>query len=313
MNRKADFCRTSIFIGALALCFFIPVRAQGQRVEKGQILQAPGARIYFEVKGASSGTPLVLVNGGPGFDHVYLHVADQVWQQLGKQRPVVFYDQRGNGRSPALSTGQSCTLADQIQDLHALIEHLGSGPVDLLGHSWGGFLVMAYAARHPNRIHRLIIVDSAAPKWSDTIFLFKDVYPETVQRQARDAFAAQLGDGAAQERNIHNYLSMLFYSGEKREEFLKGADQYAESLKINQLVTGDLARYDLNPELGNFHFPTLVITGRFDMNVAPAIAYRIHQAIPGSEFAVFEKSGHLPFFEQPEAFAARVERFLGGS
>ena len=58
--------------------------------------------------------------------------------------------------------------------------------------------------------------------------------------------------------------------------------------------------------------PTLVLTGRFDMNVAPSTAWRIHRAIPNSRFAVFERSGHLPFFEEPEAFVSAVEAFLDG-
>jgi len=48
------------------------------------------------------------------------------------------------------------------------------------------------------------------------------------------------------------------------------------------------------------------------MNVAPLVAYKIHQGIPGSRFVVFERSGHLPFYEEPEAFVQTVESFLGG-
>ena len=58
--------------------------------------------------------------------------------------------------------------------------------------------------------------------------------------------------------------------------------------------------------------PTLVITGRFDMNVAPSTAWKIHKAIPGSKWAVFETSGHLPYFEEPEKFVQVVEGFLSG-
>jgi len=54
----------------------------------------------------------------------------------------------------------------------------------------------------------------------------------------------------------------------------------------------------------------MVITGRFDMNVAPVFAYQMYRAIPNAQFTVFEKSGHLPFTEEPDAFASRVESFL---
>jgi proline iminopeptidase len=75
-------------------------------------------------------------------------------------------------------------------------------------------------------------------------------------------------------------------------------------------VTGDLGRFDLNPEIRKFQFPVMVATGRYDMNIAPAVAYRIHQAIAGSRFVVFEHSGHIPFYEEPDAFVRAVEEFL---
>ena len=86
----------------------------------------------------------------------------------------------------------------------------------------------------------------------------------------------------------------------------------AFAVPVNEALVADLRRFDLGPELPKFRFPTLVVTGRFDANVAPAVAWKIHKAIPGSEFAVFERSGHLPFYEEPAEFIERVERFLAG-
>lgn len=310
LSRVVKFASVAV-CAVLWLALVTPCRAGVGDPEHGRLIDAPGAKIYVEVTGGGSGRPLVLVNGGPGFDHTYLHVADGVWRALGKDRRVVFYDQRGMGRSPKLEAGQSCDLADQIEDLDAVVKSLGVDQVDLLGHSWGGYLVMAYAARHPERVHKLIIVDSAAPKFSDTKFLFRDVYPDTTAKEDAIAFSNELGDASAESQNLRLYLSMLFYSSENREKFLEVAEEFSVDLDINQRIVTDLARFDLNPELKKFRFPTLVISGRFDMNVAPAIAYAIHQAIPGSQFEIFEKSGHLPFFEQPEEFLARLREFLG--
>jgi len=279
--------------------------------ESGQVWKAPGASLYYEVLGGGPGTPLVVANGGPGFDHAYLHIST-VWNDLAKGRPVVLYDQRGTHQGEALKPGQTCTLADQIADLEALRDHLGYGKIDLLGHSWGGFLAMAYAARHPERIERLILVYSAAPKWTDTIFLFKDVFPEGIERQTSQDFAATLGDKAAIDAGMHEYMSMLFYSPEKRDAFIAYSQNDVYNADVNQAVNADLGRFDLNPELPKFHFPTLVLTGRFDMNSAPATAFRTHHAVAGSKFVVFEKSGHMPFYEEPEAFLKVVGDFLAG-
>jgi len=295
----------------------LPALAAAAPPEKGQTFQAPGATLYVEVLGTAAGTPLFVVNGGPGWNHTYEHTAmpgtTSAWETLAQTRRVVFYDQRGNGRSGALKPGQTCTLADQIDDLEAVRAHLGVDKIDLLGHSWGGFLVMAYAARHPEHIRHLITVDSAAPKWSETVYLFKDIFPEGVERADSFAFADALGDKAAIDAGTREYMHWLFYSPEKRDAFLPqvGADAYTRS--VNEAVEHDLERFDLNPEIRKFKFPALVITGRYDINVAPSVAYKMHKAIPGSQFAVFEKSGHLPFFEEPEAFVRTLEKFLGPS
>lgn len=251
----------------------------------------------------------MIANGGPGFDHTYLHLS-QAWQTLAKNRRVVFYDQRGTGRSSAVKPGQSCTLLNQINDLEALRAHLGFDRIDLLGHSWGGYLVMAYAARHPERIRHLILVDSAAPKWSDTMFLFKDVFPEGVEREDAANFASDMGDKRADETVLREYLAMLFYSPEKRDAALREMAEVQENREVNQTINHDIQRFDLNPEIQKFRFPALVLTGRYDMNVAPVCAYRIHKQIPGSRFVVFERSGHMPFYEEPDKFVAVVEQFL---
>lgn len=293
------------WLGLLGIALALPLSAE----ETGKTFAAPGATIYYEVRGGGSGTPLFLANGGPGFDHMVLHTTE-VWDQLAASRPVVYWDQRGNGRSGPLKEGQSCTLADQIADLEALRAHLGYEKIDLLGHSWGGYLVMAYAARHPERIAHLVILSSAAPRWQDTKLLFEDVYPETVERRKALAYAATLGDDAAIASDIQAYMSMLFLSPQKRDAFLAAIPSFGYRRPINRMLNADLAGYDLNPELPKFRFPTLVGTGRYDFNVAPAIAYRIHKAIPGSKFVVFERSGHMPFVEEPEAVRQALEAFL---
>lgn len=307
---KAElYLKAAIFAIALLLPALESAGA-AKRPENGTRFEAHGATIYYEVLGSGSSLPLLVVNGGPGFDHSYMHVSN-AWETLSQHRRVIFYDQRGTGRSITSTKGQTYTLADQISDLEDLRAQLGADKIDLLGHSWGGYLVMAYAARHPEHIAHLMIVDSAAPHFDDTIFLFKDVFPEGTEREDNLAFAEDMGDRTAVEANLHEYITMLFYSTQKRDEFVASFSPDAYHKDVNEAVVNDIKRFDLNPELKKFRFPTLVITGRYDINVAPLVAYKIHQTIADSRFQVFEHSGHLPFFEEPDAFVQSVEEFLG--
>jgi proline iminopeptidase len=270
-------------------------------------LSVNGVTLWYEVRGAG-GTPLMMLNGGPGVSHEYMLVS-AVWDSLAQRRRVIFYDQRGTGLSSPLAKSQSCTLADQIADLDALRAHLGFQRMDVLGHSWGGVLAMAYAARHPDRIEHLIVCDSGAPKWDDTKFLFRDLFPDVTERQDALQFAEQQGDTAAMNADFREYQSMLACDPARRD-VLRNGRMPMFSASVNATLIADLHQIDLSPELPKFAFPTLVLTGRFDANVAPSAAWKIHRLVPQSEFTVFEHSGHLPFYEEPAAFIARVERFL---
>ena len=299
---------------ALAACAAFPHAASAKPAMPsgaGHTLTANGVTIWYEVRGSGTGTPFILVNGGPGFDHGY-ELCSDVWDTLARSRRVVLYDQRGTGRSTPFSAKMSCTLSDQIADLDAIRRELHAPRVILMGHSWGGYLVMAYTTKHPENVERLIICDSAAPKWGDTEFLFKNFYPGELQEQGRTDLADQLGDSTGYGRSLHQYLGWLFVSTAKRDEFMAHADDYHVTRAVNEALNADLAKYDFWPALAAFTCPTLVLTGRHDINVAPSTAWKIHQAIPGSHFAVFEQSGHMPFFEEPEAFVSTIEDFLGG-
>jgi proline iminopeptidase len=272
-------------------------------------LNVGGVTIWYDVRHGGAKTPLVLLNGGPGFDHGYF-LTSEAWDKIATHRPVVFYDQRGTGRSGDLKPGQSCTLADQVADLEALRAKLGAPRLDLLGHSWGGFLAMAYAIRYPEHVAHVVLCDSAAPKWSDTDFMLKYLFPEASERRDQYDFLAAIGDTGASWAAVKEYLGMLFYSSRKRDEFLAVANQLHFNRAVNEALNADLGRIDMGPMLGRLKMPVLVITGRFDANAAPSTAWKIHKAIAGSRFEVFEQSGHLPFFEEPEAFARSIERFL---
>ncbi len=94
----ARFCQHALTLFALLFLTVMAALPSAARDENGSKFEAKGATIYYEVLGSGSGTPLMVANGGPGFDHTYLHVST-AWESLAKNRKVVLYDQRGTGRS----------------------------------------------------------------------------------------------------------------------------------------------------------------------------------------------------------------------
>ena len=98
-TRPLDFC---LFLFVVAL--FVVAPAHATRAESGTTFDGPGGKIYYEVIGSGDAIHLVLVSGGPGLDHSYLHTST-AWDVLARSRRVIFYDQRGNGRSSPLKEG----------------------------------------------------------------------------------------------------------------------------------------------------------------------------------------------------------------
>lgn len=103
---------------------------------------------------------------------------------------------------------------------------------------------------------------------------------------------------------------MEFYDPDKRDRFMAQNRPFAFSEQTCIAAMLDALRIDLNPQVSKLAVPTLVTSGRFDMNVAPIVSYRLSKLIPNARLQIFERSGHMPFHEQPDEFARVVEEFL---
>jgi proline iminopeptidase len=260
------------------------------------LVHTPDVDLGFEVYG--DGAPVIVANGGPGLSHVYM-MQNDVWPRLAKGRKIVFYDQRGTGKSTRVREGAPQSMEAQVADLDAIREHFGFAKFALVGDSYGGLLAMAYAAAHPERIEKLVLSDSAAPALKDTVHVLQQVFPDVMEKRSTDP-----------HEQLVEHFRMLFYSEEKRDAYLAKATDLGSAPQVGAAVNRAIRNLDLTAELPKFTFPTLVITGRYDMNVAPLTAWKIYKAIPGAKFVVFAKSGHLPSYEEPDKYVEVLDGFL---
>jgi proline iminopeptidase len=257
---------------------------------------------YVEV---GKGVPCLVMHGGLGFDHTSLHP----WlDPLGHVMHLVYYDHRGNGRSgrPPLET---LTFEQFCADADALRDHLGFEKVAVLGFSFGGFIALEYALRYPRHLSHLILFDTA-PAFD---------YGEEIEANARrkGATPEQLealeasADDEAEFRRVWKQIEPLYfhtYDPDLAERVLDKTIFSVEAAEAGEAVTEE---WDLTPRLDEISAPTLILVGRDDFICPPSQANIMHERISNSKLVVFEKSGHLPHVEEPEAFFDAVRGWLG--
>src|SRR6266581_6895110 len=116
-----------------------------------------GYKYHTEISGKPESTPVIVVHGGPGLDSEYL----KPLKNLSKDYRVIVYDQRGTGLSPRVDK-KNLTLEQSLDDLHSIAEHFANGgKVKLIGHCWGGTLVVGYLSKHPEMVSQAVVVEPA--------------------------------------------------------------------------------------------------------------------------------------------------------
>ena len=268
-----------------------------------------GARIaYYVAGGPVDGTvPLVVVSGGPGSDHRYMRIGG-AFARMARSRPVVMFDQRSTGRStPA---GPTPDFLDWARDVDAIRKALGVSKIDLLGHSFGGLVAMAYAKAYPTNLASVILVDSTAPRLADNKQLLAEMYPDRIDEWRAQRAALPRRFEASQ---IRVFFSMEFSDPDLIDMYTAAVSGYTYDIAVNNALRAQLREVDYTESLQALPVPALIVHGRHDAVLSPSVAAALQRLIPKARLKYIEQSGHLPFVEQPEAFVEAVHAFLAES
>jgi len=268
----------------------------------------PGAELYFREIG--SGTPRVALHGGPDFNHSYfLPELDR----LAIDSRLVYYDQRGRGRSSHGVRAEDVTIESEVDDLDRLRRHLGVEAMQLLGHSWGAVLAMEYATRHPERVSRLIVMNTAPASHADLLLLRERREAAEADRLAgmraisRTAAFTE-GDVAAEAEYCRLHFGGTLRDPDQLESIigrLRVDFTPADIVKARAIEhrlreqTWLRADYDLLARLRPLELSTLVIHGDRDL-IPVECARHVAEAASGSRLIVLEDCGHFAYLERPE-------------
>lgn len=265
------------------------------------------AELYYRIAG--QGRPIIVIHGGPDFDHRYL-LPDM--DRLSDSFRLVYYDQRGRGMSAGNVRPEDVSIESDVEDLDGIRRYLQAEPVALLGHSWGGVLAMEYAIRHPNHVSHLILMNTGPASHDDYVLLrqyrrtkrpadleelrsraadieYQEGDPDMVAEYYRIHFRGALGQPEHLERVIQSLRRSFTKDG-----ILKGRE--IEERLMNE--TWLASEFNLFPDLERLRIPTLVIHG--DCDIAPEeCATHVAQAIPGARLVVLRGCGHFSYLERP--------------
>jgi proline iminopeptidase len=267
-----------------------------------------GARLYVHEIGA--GHPVVVVHGGPDFDSTHLRPE---LDRLADRFRLIYYDQRGRGRSAEGVAPEDVSITSEVEDLDRLRAHLGYESVAVLGHSWGGLLAMEYAVRHPARVSHLVLMNTAPASYADWLLLREDMRRRRSEHDLEAMAAVTAGPdhargdlGAeADYYRIHFRIALPPELLDRVVDRLRAHFTPASVLTaraIEERLYGQTCLrpdYDLLPKLRRLAVPTLVVHG--DRDLVPVEAARhIADAVPGARLHVLEGCGHFAYLERPD-------------
>lgn len=291
-----------------------------QPAARERYLPVEVGKLYVREIGA--GQPMVVIHGGPDFDHTYF-LPDM--DRLADAYHLIYYDQRGRGRSAQGVQPADVTLDSEIEDLEALRTQLGLESVAVLGHSWGGQIAMEYALRHPDRVSHLILMNAAIASYDDLLRTRQDRLGRMAAHQAQlDALRSSVAYAQGDLETVEAYYRTVFSTAIKKQpEHLQRLDislpNYtrdgvlkARAIELRLHAERWNVGFNLIPRLETLTNPTLILHGDYDWTPAES-ATRVAGAIPGAQYVLLKDCGHFAYLEDPDGVRRALAAFFAGA
>ncbi|GAB4329556.1 MAG: alpha/beta hydrolase [Flammeovirgaceae bacterium] len=254
--------------------------------------------VHYRIEG--EGFPLLLLHGA----FSSLHTFDEWTKQLAHHFQIIRLDLPGFGLTGAIAENKY-SIQHIVQFIHKFLNTLKIKELHIAGNSLGGWLGWEYALLHPDRVKKLVLIDSAG---------FLDLKSVPVPfRMARTPFMNKVVKYAISKNILEGFVKEVYYNKSKvntelvnryYELFSREGNPEAFFKFVNQHFI------DNTRLLKNINQPTLILWGKEDKWIPVENAYRFHQKIPHNEMIIYEQTGHVPMEEIPIDTAHDVKAFL---
>ncbi len=310
--------RSNHLLSAVLLAVAACSGAEKQKppLAEGMLAVAGGDSLHYRLTGQGTDTVVVL-HGGPALNSRYLEAA---LAPLADSHILLFYDQRGRGRSTTATHPDSLSFSQDLEDLAAVQAHFGLGPLRLVGHHWGAALAAQYAIRHPGQVARIVLLSPMPDRLS---FTFRLAYlPNDSAAMAAWAAAREQGAESLDPAGFcRRYWGFLFSPAEVTSKTVvhrlgpmicdDAPDRLRSRSTISRQLYLSLPGYNWSDSLTMALSPALVIVGSESaawLSNADQWASRLHEA----RKLVLGHTALFPWAEARGELNAAIDRFLRG-
>jgi proline iminopeptidase len=260
---------------------------------------------------------MLVLHGGPGAHHDYLLPQMLALADVHGGRELLFYDQRGGGRSKSPDR-EPITWQTHVRDLAAVIKEFDLAWSTIVGYSWGGMLALLYAAESRRDASLLmpgtLILIDPAPISRQYRSQFEREFARRQQSPDVERLRAELAESHLRERDLDAYrqrnfeLSVAGYFADPRSA--QDLTPFRVTARVQQSVWDSLGDFDLSADerLASFPESTLIVHGRQDP--IPLASSEDLAKLMNAKLVVLENCGHVPYVEQPTPLFSGIDAFL---
>jgi proline-specific peptidase len=276
-------------------------------------LAVPGGNIWYKVTGIGTGTPVVLLHGGPGMSSYYL----KPFEDLGNDRQVIRYDQLGGGKSDKITDTTLFTINHFVQELDSLREHLGLAKWHVFGHSWGTILALEYYRAHPDRVVSLTFGGACfnIPAYEKRALQLLTTLPDSLQQAVKRAEANGKFDDPGYQNAMNQFYGMYVWRNPVQADLDSMFSTFNTGIYVYMqgpsefTITGTLKKYDATSFLSQIKVPTLFTVGEFD-EVGPEIVKDFSDKVFDSRYILFKGASHVTSWDARDENLKVVRDFL---
>lgn len=281
-------------------------------------VQVNGVPLFFDVEGAAlvpdgdvlrPRPTLLLLHGGPGFDHASFKPA---FTALTDCCQLIYLDHRGQGRSGGRDDRSGWTLDQWADDVRGLCDALGIVRPVVLGNSFGGFVAQAYLARHPDHAAGVILSSTAARMTLDLILA---AFERRGGPAIRDAAAAFWQDVRAEKVEAYAQVCMPFYTAARPRDGVPGRARSIVRPEVLEHFSGrdgEMWRMDFRESLRRVRVPVLLLAGDLDPVTPWECAEELTACLPPQHLTYHRQPdcGHGLWRDQPDRTFAALRAFI---